>query len=169
MNPEALVGHLSNAPAVAVAWVGAHPGWVGGGITVAVCLCLLVEVLRTRATRSSLARRTAYELIPSTAFDPNAETVARFAGRVAEAQISGVPRLTRPKGAAVRIRFRGTAGRFAMQLEGPPGTTEALRYQAYSDCEMRPLDPDSVGTRPKPIRFDSPSAGRPRDTAADTP
>ncbi|MFJ8752293.1 hypothetical protein ACIREO_23600 [Streptomyces sp. NPDC102441] len=99
---------------------------------------LAISVARRRFGRGSLKDRQAFEVLPTTGFDPVIEDVLRFAKQLAQAQRS-VSRwaFTPVRGTAVRVRLLSQSGLLTMRVEGPARAVEVLRHQGYRQCEMR--------------------------------
>ncbi|MEU5959318.1 hypothetical protein [Streptomyces sp. NPDC047525] len=110
--------------------------------------------------RSSMAERTALEVLPTTGFDPKVEEVVRFGHQIARAHKS-VSRwlFSPPRGTAVRVQFTCSGGALSMRVEGPTKAMSVLRHQGYAQVEMRPVETGANAARDRPqIRLGTQSA-----------
>ncbi|MBS1861974.1 MAG: hypothetical protein JSS68_09705 [Actinobacteria bacterium] len=101
-------------------------------------------VLRVRCTRTALRERVAFVAVPADEYDPNPETVMRFA-----AQLGRIDRLVRGwfdrRAGAVRFRLdTDTEGRLVYLIEGPAWSRDLLRsaIRSFDGVELR--DPETV-------------------------
>lgn len=116
-----------------------------------------VVCVRTFLVRRALRSRVAYDLLPTTAFDPRPEEILRFAQHMAHAQRSASRwRLTPRRGLAMRVRLTSVGG-LTMRVEGPAVSAAVLRHQVYAGCEVRSVEAayrgDAASEAPAPIRF----------------
>ncbi|MCX4682308.1 hypothetical protein OG413_44815 [Streptomyces sp. NBC_01433] len=119
--------------------------WISGNVwllflvpAVFIAFALVISVARRRFGLGPLKGRQAFEVLPTTGFDPVLEDVLRFAKHLAQAQRS-VSRwaFTPVRGTAVRVRLLSQNGLLTMRVEGPARAAEVLRHQGYRQCEMR--------------------------------
>ncbi|ATM24747.1 ATP/GTP-binding protein (plasmid) [Streptomyces alboflavus] len=121
-----------------VAWVTGHAGLLLLVPVAFAGVALALSVARRRFGRGPLGSRQAFEVLPTTGFDPVLEDVLRFAKQLAQAQRS-VSRwaFTPVRGTAVRVRLLSQGGLLTMRVEGPARAAEVFRRQGYRQCEMR--------------------------------
>ncbi|MGW1616021.1 hypothetical protein ACWCQZ_42550 [Streptomyces sp. NPDC002285] len=133
------------------AWLADNLWWL---IPVPVVLAVAISVARRRFGRGRLQDRQAFEVLPTTGFDPVLEDVLRFAKQLAQAQRS-VSRwaFTPVRGTAVRVRLLSQGGLLTMRIEGPARAAAVLRHQGYSQCEMRAVGPAVANAERPEIRL----------------
>ncbi|MEU2354528.1 hypothetical protein ABZ599_16425 [Streptomyces misionensis] len=135
----------------AITWLTGNIWWL---IPVPVVVAVSVSVARRRLGRKPLKDREAFELLPTTGFDPALEDVLRFAKQLAQAQRS-VSRwtFTSVRGTAVRVRLLSQGGLLTMRIEGPARAAAVLRHQGYGQCEMRAVSPATASSERPEIRL----------------
>ncbi|MFE7035449.1 hypothetical protein ACFU9Y_34590 [Streptomyces sp. NPDC057621] len=136
------------------AWLAGNV-WLLAVAPVGVALfALAVSVARRRFSRRWLKDRQAFEVLPTTGFDPVLEDVLRFAKQLAQAQRS-VSRwaFTPVRGTAVRVRLLSQGGLLTMRVEGPARAAAVLRHQGYSQCEMRAVGAAAIDAGRPEIRL----------------
>ncbi|GKQ34626.1 hypothetical protein [Streptomyces sp. A012304] len=145
----------------AITWLTGNMWWL---IPVPLVVAVSVSVARRRFGRKPLKDRQAFELLPTTGFDPVLEDVLRFAKQLAQAQRS-VSRwaFTPVRGTAVRVRLLSQGGLLTMRIEGPARAAAVLRHQSYSQCEMRAVGPAVASSERPEIRL-----GADLDTSSQT-
>ena len=107
-------------------------------------LLIAVWLIRRVRTRRALARRVAFQLLPTNSFDPTVEDVLRFAMQLAETRPAVAWRVPR-RALALRVRLTtGSDARLAYYVEGPRTASSLLRHQSYSQVEVRRIDPPAA-------------------------
>ncbi|MFJ6438225.1 hypothetical protein [Streptomyces sp. NPDC091416] len=142
----------------ALTWLTGNMWWL---ISVPVIVGPSASVARRRLGRKPLRDRQAFELLPTTGFDPVLEDVLRFAKQLAQAQRS-VSRwaFTPVRGTAVRVRLLSQGGLLTMRIEGPAQAAAVLRHQGYGQCEMRAVGSAAASAERPEIRLGAePDAG----------
>ncbi|MFZ3491636.1 hypothetical protein ACODT5_00085 [Streptomyces sp. 5.8] len=136
------------------AWVAGNT-WLLALVPAAVAPVVTAIALTLRYfSRGALKDRQAFEVLPTTGFDPGLEDVLRFAKQLAQAQRS-VSRwaFTPVRGTAVRVRLLSQGGLLTMRVEGPARAAAVLRHQSYGQCEMRAVGAAGMQTERPEIRL----------------
>lgn len=111
--------------------------------------------LRYRRGRRALKDRDRIQLLPSTSFDPNPESILRFAAQLIRTRRT-LNLLTPRRALGVRIRLATHTGQLQYQLHGPRRAGSLLRHGTYPEVEIRRIDDDgtplnaATGADPQP-------------------
>jgi hypothetical protein len=172
MTTNDVIDRLINIVQQLPAYGEAGHAWVSSNVWLLLLIpvgcapvALGVSCARRRFGRGPLADRQAFEVLPTTGFDPVLEDVLRFAKQLAQAQRS-VSRwaFTPVRGTAVRVRLLSQGGLLTMRVEGPARAAAVLRHQGYRQCEMRAVGAATADAERPEIRLgadldaDSPTA-----------
>jgi hypothetical protein len=131
---------LSKIPVAVGSAAGAMTAPVQVAIAITVCLSMCAPaLLRVRCTRSTLRRRVVLAVVPADEFDPEPESVLRFA-----AQLSRVDRrvrgwLDRPA-SAIRLKLEADSeGRLVYLIEAPERARELVHsaLRVFDGVELR--------------------------------
>jgi len=129
---------------------------VSAGLVIAVAL-VAAAVLRSWATRRSLARRVRFAVLPTDSFDPGEEEILRFAGQLSRIRVASGSPLVRPA-SAVRIRLDGLCdGRLLYCIEGSARAASLLRSVRYDEAELRRAEEFELASNPSDDGPEEPS------------
>ncbi|MCM2430893.1 hypothetical protein [Streptomyces sp. RKAG337] len=147
---DGLIGVAGDLPEIAQNtedWALANLWWAA---CLALLLVLVLSTVQRLMSRSTLRDRRAFEVLPTTGFDPALEDVLRFAKQIATAQRSTSRWALPARGTAMRVRLMSVGGPLTLQIEGPARATTVLRHQGYAQCELRAVNgEESTPSRPE--------------------
>ncbi|MGW4894578.1 hypothetical protein ACWEQL_20230 [Kitasatospora sp. NPDC004240] len=127
---------------VAATWSAGNLWWVA---LVTVTVVLGFHTLQRLMSRKTLRGRQAFDVLPTTGFDPVLEDVLRFARQLAQAQRSTSRWALLPTyGSAMRVRLMSDGGPLTLRVEGPARAAAVLRHQGYAQCELRAVADDAA-------------------------
>jgi len=130
-------GHLPGDAQGAAHWATANVWWIAPFTVACIGAVLLSQHLMGRR---ALRERDAFDVLPTTGFDPSLEDVVRWAKQIGQAQRSTSRWALMPaRGTAMRIRLLASGGTLGLRVEGPARAIAILRQQGYSGCELRPV------------------------------
>lgn len=129
-------------------WGEGNLWWVA---LVAVTAVIGFHAFQRILSRETLGNRRAYEVLPTTGFDPVLEDVLRFSRQLARAQRSTSRWTLLPAYAsAMRVRLLSDGGPLTLRVEGPARAAAVLRHQGYAGCELRAVA-DDAATPDRPL------------------
>lgn len=147
-NILSTAGKLPQLAQNAEAWAEGNLWWVA---LVTVTAVIGFRALQRVLSRKTLRNRRAYEVLPTTGFDPVLEDVLRFSRQLAQAQRSTSRWTLLPAYAsAMRVRLLSDGGPLTLRVEGPARAAAVLRHQGYTGCELRAVA-DEAATPDRPL------------------
>jgi hypothetical protein len=123
-------------------WAAGNLWWV---MLATVAAILVFQIIQRLMSRTTLRDRQAFEVLPTTGFDPALEDVLRFAKQIAQAQRSTSRWAVLPaRGTAMRVRLMSEGGPLTLRVEGPARAAAVLRHQGYAQCELRAVTGEAI-------------------------